>query len=139
MSLKSSLLALATNIGMCQENARSIKQALAGGLAECGAAAVDDWKLLGSETGSTKVDIPEGYTELYVTVTDNSNHIWLATYVPFSILTETAQRLFNGYYATAEVFAYVGVDVKSTEAIIQGIITNSGNLTSGCTLKVYGR
>lgn len=34
MSLKSSLLALANNIGMCQENARSIKQALAGGLAE---------------------------------------------------------------------------------------------------------
>lgn len=33
MSLKSSLLALAENIGMCQENARSIKQALAGGLA----------------------------------------------------------------------------------------------------------
>ena len=32
MSLKSSLLALANNIGMCQENARSIKQALAGGL-----------------------------------------------------------------------------------------------------------
>lgn len=34
MSLKSSLLALANNIGMCQENARSIKQALAGGLTE---------------------------------------------------------------------------------------------------------
>lgn len=34
MSLKSSLLALAENIGMCQENARSIKQALAGGLAD---------------------------------------------------------------------------------------------------------
>lgn len=33
MSLKSSLLALSENIGMCQENARSIKQALAGGLA----------------------------------------------------------------------------------------------------------
>lgn len=34
MSLKSSLLALAENIGMCQENARSIKQALAGGLVD---------------------------------------------------------------------------------------------------------
>ena len=34
MSLKSSLLALANNIGMCQENARSIKQALLGGLTE---------------------------------------------------------------------------------------------------------
>ena len=34
MSLKSSLLALANNIGMCQENARNIKQVLAGGLAE---------------------------------------------------------------------------------------------------------
>ena len=33
MSLKSSLLALANNIGMCQENARSIKQALSVGLA----------------------------------------------------------------------------------------------------------
>ena len=38
MSLKSSLIALAENIGMCQENARSIKQALAGGLAEAGVA-----------------------------------------------------------------------------------------------------
>ena len=34
MSLKSSLLALANNIGMCQENARNIKQVLAGGLTE---------------------------------------------------------------------------------------------------------
>ena len=44
MSLKSSLLALANNIGMCQENARNIKQVLAGGLdmVASNASGVDD-------------------------------------------------------------------------------------------------
>lgn len=139
MSLKTALIALAGNVGKCQENARSLKLELERGLTEAGAVAPGDWTLLGSKTGATKVDIPEGYNELYITVTDASNHLWLASYVPSVILGETAQRLFNGYSASAEVFAYVGVDIKATEAIIQGVITNAGTLTSGCTLNVYGR
>ena len=139
MSLKSSIIALAGMVGKCQENSRSLKQCLELGLLEASKDAPGAWTLLGSKTGATKVDIPEGYAELYITVTDSSNHLWLASYVPTAILGENAQRLFNGYSASADVYAYVGVDVKATEAIIQGVITNAGTLTSGCTLNVYGR
>lgn len=51
MSLKSSLLALAENIGMCQENARSIKQALAGGLADAADNSVVNYSTDEQDTG----------------------------------------------------------------------------------------
>ena len=67
MSLKSSLLALAENIGMCQENARSIKQALAGGLSEAADAelyhVVKEIEADGVKTISALLD--ELYTEAH--------------------------------------------------------------------------
>lgn len=138
MSLKSSLLALANNIGMCQENARSIKQALAGGLAAAGAVAPGDWELIGSKTGATKVDIPEGFSEIYIEVA-LSTSIMISAVIPVVTLGETAKRVVNGYYSSASIYSYAGVDVKATEAIIQNVSTNGSNHTSDATLTVYGR
>lgn len=70
MSLKSSLLALAENIGMCQENARSIKQALAGGLTAVGAAAnvINSDKLWVNEAPSS------AYADTPITITDGDQY-----------------------------------------------------------------
>ena len=78
MSLKSSLIALAENIGMCQENSRSIKQALAGGL-------------VGVATNAPGIDGASEFVKLWVNET------------PTTAFTDQAVNiddgdLYDGYY-----------------------------------------
>lgn len=142
MSLKSSLLALAENIGMCQENARSIKQALAGGLAAAGADSVivDPWTKLGTATGSgDDVDIPEGLNEIYIDIMMEDTHHVFHSIIPVDLLGETAQRFQNGFYIDNSAYAYAGVEVSSAAAVIQYVNVNGTNKTSTSKLTVYGR
>ena len=61
MSLKSSLLALANNIGMCQENARSIKQCLELGLIE-------------ASKDASGIDNPASYKTVWTNSTPDSDY-----------------------------------------------------------------
>ena len=74
MSLKSSLLALAENIGMCQENARSIKQALAGGLVGVAANASGLDEPSEMEVVWTNSTPSSDYGEGTVTITDGDKY-----------------------------------------------------------------
>ena len=142
MSLKSSLLALANNIGMCQENARSIKQALAGGLADAAgdSVIVDPWTKLGTATGSGEnVDIPEGLNEIYVDIMLEDTHHVFHSIIPIDLLGESAQRFQNGFYIDNSAYAYSGVEVSATSAVIQYVNVNGSNKTSTSKLTVYGR
>lgn len=96
MSLKSSLLALANNIGMCQENARSIKQALLGGLSEAAAAEVNPWSSLNAVTGDSDINIPEGCHELLILGTANTRTVTIN--IPIASLLETDLVFYGGGY-----------------------------------------
>ena len=74
MSLKSSLLALANNIGMCQENPRSIKQALLGGLTEAAGEASTLESPVEMETVWTNSTPASDYGESTVTITDGDKY-----------------------------------------------------------------
>ena len=108
MSLKSSLLALAENIGMCQENARSIKQALAGGLVEAASDApgidgaseiVKLWKnstpdssFAGSDVEIENSDIYDGYILIY---NHDSSSTSSMDYIDSSIINVDATHYIN--------------------------------------------
>ena len=139
MSLKSSLLALAENIGMCQENARSIKQALAGGLAAAGTITPGDWELVKTETGKTKIDIPEGTTDIYYEVADNTGTIFQCNTIPCSVLGETAKDYRSGYYSGASTNGFCAVDIKSTDIIINALNKNGNDVSATATLTLYAR
>ena len=139
MSLKSSLLALANNIGMCQENARSIKQALAGGLAVAGAVTLGDWELVKTETGKTKIDIPEGTTDIYYEVADNTGVIFQSNIIPCHVLGETAKDYRSGYYSSASTTGLCAVYIKATDIIINSVNKNGYDVSSTATLTLYAR
>ena len=139
MSLKSSLLALANNIGMCQENARSIKQALAGGLAVAGAAAADDWTLVKTETGTTSVAIPEGTSDIYVEITDDINTIMLGLTIPVATLGDIAKNFRTGYYLSSSANGYAQANITSAAAVIDTVKKNGNDITATAKISVYAR
>ena len=139
MSLKSSLLALANNIGMCQENARSIKQALAGGLAEAGAAAAGDWELVKTETGSTEISLPEGFHEIYIKVFDNANHIVASVVFPEIALEETVIDYRTGYYGSNSFYSATDVKVSKTKVSLDSVNKEGSLITASSIISVYAR
>lgn len=137
MSLKSSLLALAENIGMCQENARSIKQALAGGLAAAGVSEFNPWTLVKKETGAVAIDLPEAFTELLIIV-DISNHSTCVN-IPAAVLGETEVSYYSGGYASASNCLESIVKVSAAKATLNTAFFNGSSLLSTATCAVYYR
>lgn len=92
MSLKTALLALANNIGMCQENARSIKQALAVGLTKAAfdAPGIDD--AISSKKLWVNMNPASAFPATDVTV-DNSDD-FDAFIVAYSIFTWSGMSLW---------------------------------------------
>ena len=140
MSLKSSLLALAENIGMCQENARSIKQALAGGLAEVTANTLDDWTLVKTETGNTEITLPDSFNELYIYVTrSHSSAVFYLAAPVVAALDETANAFYGGSYATASANTQVRVKVSKAKAQMDQFYYGGSDLTASASVSVYYR
>lgn len=139
MSLKSSLLALANNIGMCQENARSIKQALAGGLAEAGAATMGDWALVKTETGATSIAIAEGTSDIYVEVTDDINTIILGLTIPLATLGTSAKNFRAGYYLSSSSNGFAQVNITNAAVVIDNVKKNGSDITATAKISVYAR
>lgn len=139
MSLKSSLLALANNIGMCQENARSIKQALAGGLAVAGAAAAGDWELVKTETGTTEITLPDGFHEIYIKVFDNANHIVTSAVFPEIALEETAREYRTGYYGSNSFYSATAVSVSKAKVALVSVNKEGSLITASSIISVYAR
>lgn len=140
MSLKSSLLALAENIGMCQENARSIKQALAGGLAGVAANTLDDWTLVKTETGNTEITLPDSFNELYIYVTRSHSSVTIYLAAPVvAALDDTANAFYEGSYATASANVQVRVKVSTTKAQMDQFYYGGSDLTSSASVSVYYR
>ena len=141
MSLKSSLLALANNIGMCQENARSIKQALAGGLADAGAAAMDDWKLVKTETGNTSIALPEAYNELFIYMT--KSHASTTLYVPKPVVdtleADTPNSFYGGGYATASANIQTRVKLTKASAQMDQFYYGGTSIIADASISVYYR
>lgn len=139
MSLKSALIALAGNVGKCQENARSLKLELERGLLEVADSEINPWTLVKTETGKTKIDIPETAKEIYVEVADSSDVIYMGLIIPCATLKSTVKDFRDGYYANASSYAVAVVDIKNTDAIINNVVKNGTDISTGCTLTVYAR
>lgn len=139
MSFKSSLIALANNIGMCQENARSIKQALLSGLTEVASDAEMPWELVKTETGTTSITLPESFHEIYIEVEDNFHNILLSVNIPKEELSETTKHYRQGYYKNSENNGSADITVTAAAAAISAVDKNGAGITSVCTITVYSR
>ena len=139
MSFKSSILALAENIGMCQENARSIKQALANGLASMAADVEMPWSLVKAETGTTAIALPESFHEVYIEVEDNFHNILLTVNIPKEELSETTKHYRQGYYKNAENNGSADITATSASIAISAVDKNGSGITSVSTITVYAR
>ena len=141
MSLKSSLLALAENIGMCQENARSIKQALAAGLADAGAAdvTVNPWTLVKTETGQVDITLPESFDELLCVITPPSPATKLSIVIPKADLGESAAGYASGRYAGASTYESGTVNVSLAKATLSYVQVSGTDVAANTKLSVYYR
>ena len=137
MSLKSSLLALANNIGMCQENARNIKQVLAGGLAAAGAVTPGDWELVKTETGSTYIDVPEGVSEIIVHMVNNTYEAIFR--IPAELLPETEHTMSHGGYGAADDNIIFTLAFSAAKVKVAVFKLNGTTYTSSTSVSLYVR
>lgn len=137
MSLKSALIALASNVGKCQENARSLKLELERGLLEVAGSTIDPWTLVKKETGAVAIDLPEDATEFLIIV-DISNHSTCVN-IPAAILGETEVSYYGGGYASASNCLESIVKVSATKATLNTAYFNGSSLLTTATCAVYYR
>lgn len=145
MSMKTALLALANNIGMCQENARSIKLELTRGLSEVADAelyhVVKEVKADGVKTVSALLD--ELYTEAHASTGkilkyggNVSFYTYPTRYASNSVEFEEMRIRSAGIQAHGFVIKETGSEYYET---INGTTTNNSTSvpTSGTTITLY--
>lgn len=104
-----------------------------------GGGGVGAWTLIDTKTETTPVSISGlTYTEYYVTV-DYSNRYYYCGSLPAVILDSTERQFFNGAYSDASHNFDCSLKASSSAIQILGLTLNGASVTTGCTLKVYGR
>lgn len=153
MSLKSSLLALSENIGMCQENARSIKQALTVGLAgvATNASGIDGVssikKLWKNEHpgdafagGTVTVDNSDDFDAFIIFTMDLSGECYLPYMADKSFINTNVSHslLINHMNGSAGkiIKIYRGVKLDQAEGSDNVVLTFTNATTS--TINTYG-
>lgn len=139
MSFKSSIVDLASVIGKCQENSRSLKQALFNGLVAMASDVEMPWTLVKTETGTTAISLPDSFHEVYAEVEDNFHNILLAVYIPKEELSETTKHYRQGYYKNVDNNGSADITATITSFAISAVDKNGAGISSVCTLTVYAR
>lgn len=137
MSLKSALIALAGNIGKCQENARSLKLELERGLALAGALTPGNWELIKTETGSVYIDIPEGVSEILVHMVNNTYEDIFR--IPAELLPETEHTMTHGGYGAADDNIIFKLAYNATKVKVSEFKLNGTGYTSSTSVTLYVR
>lgn len=97
---------------------------------------LNQWKSLGSKTGTSAFTLPSSFNELYVVCEGQIN---LSLYVPAIYLTNTAQRLSSGYWQSGSFGARINISVSKTSCSLFQMWINGSDTTNSTTVKVYYR
>lgn len=96
-----------------------------------------DWLLVGKTTGTTKLQLPETFNELYVET--NVNEVNLLFNIPRATLSTTEKPFYNGYYFVAENSRAVMIQATTTQIHLSVAYDNLGDKTGTSTMTVYYR
>jgi hypothetical protein len=101
-----------------------------------------EWKLVGSVTGKTTVNLPSTFRELYIEVevvdsTNTTMHFSTAI-IPRIILTTTTKTYLLPIIAASKAFN-VRIDISTTSVIINDIYYGGNSVGDDCKLRVYYR
>lgn len=96
-----------------------------------------EWKLVGSETGTTSIDLPNSFNELYIEI-GNGNVIYNFN-IPSIVLSSTAKTYREGYFSSGVYGGGGYISITSSSVQIQDFMINGDNVTSTSTIIVYYR
>lgn len=96
-----------------------------------------EWLLVGKTTGTTKLQLPETFNELYVET--NVNGVNLLFNIPRATLSTTEKPFYNGYYFVAENSRAVMIQATTTQIHLSVAYDNLGDKTGTSTMTVYYR
>lgn len=96
------------------------------------------WSLIGSETGTTPIDI-SGSTadEFFITVVYSGDHAFNQV-IPAVVLSGTSQN-FEGGYAHSGSTAMIVVQATNAAVTLSNAYINGTDQKASCTISVYGR
>lgn len=98
------------------------------------------WKLLGSATGKTAINLPSVFNELYVELSNtNSTAVNFAYAIPYNTLTDKTKGYRQGGYASAQSFLLAVLNVSKTSCIINSVQDTNGDNSSKYKITVYYR
>jgi len=96
-----------------------------------------DWNLIGSETGSTAIQLPSSFKELLVIGQVGNLNIHFQFTIPRQFLSSTRKAFRQGYYATGgNAFIEVGA-TDSQISMLQAQSSGTNVLSTSSTMVYY--
>lgn len=100
----------------------------------------DTWKLLGSVTGNTSINLPASFKEILAIVkVDNNDNVVFSFVIPYVSLKSTSQGFNNGYYQTTSINSYSRITCTLSSAQIVNAYLNTNSVLSTSTMDIYYR
>lgn len=97
------------------------------------------WKLLGTKTGTTAINLPSAFNELLVTVSLGNTTVILTLSIPYLDLESSDRQYRGGYATTTTNLVYISVTASKTSINLGHVQNNGSDVTSASTIKVYYR
>lgn len=99
-----------------------------------------EWKLQGTATGSTLVNLPSEYNELLLVGRADANNYWFSSIVPKNEVEETVRYARNGHVYNATNNASCSFKFSKSGAGLYLLTHNNGtDLTNNAVFKLYYR
>ena len=98
------------------------------------------WKLVGSATGKTAINLPSEFNELYIEVHCAGISTVVFTYViPYIVLTSEAKGYRNGAYGSTNSYSQIRLDISKTICILNLAQDRTGDISRNTITNVYYR
>lgn len=98
------------------------------------------WKLLGSTTGTSPMNLPQNFNELLCIVSINSNaSVNVSINIPKQILGSTDLALNGGYYQGSSVNAHTRVTANTGTVSLTMARLNNSDVVNNSIITVYYR
>ena len=98
-----------------------------------------NWTKIGEVTGSSTIQLPSAFNELYIEVNTGGSSWHEIFNIPFVALTEQSKDYFNGFYSSSANSSMVQISVNKNTANMLTVIRGGNQFLNTSKMTVYYR
>lgn len=98
-----------------------------------------NWTKIGEVTGSSTIQLPSSFNELYIEVNTGGSSWHEIFNIPFVALTEQSKDYFNGFYSSSANSSMVQISVNKNTANMLIVIRGGNQFLNTSKMTVYYR